>query len=964
MSILQDVQFYDKYSRFDYDLNRRENWVDTVNRVTQYLLSFDKNLSISQDVREELFTAMYNKDVMPSMRNMAMAGKAAERSNICSYNCAFSALDNLYAFKEAVLILMSGTGLGYSVEKIHTDKLPKLTPNNNKILKIAVDDTTEGWADAIYYSITYWIQGYSVEFDFSKIRPAGAILKTKGGRASGSTVLRESLKNIHTVIENRRSEGFLRPIDVHDIMCHIARCIVSGGVRRSAMICLFDKNDHEMMTCKNPGNIEDNPQRYLSNNSAVFSEKLSYQELSAFMNTMFDGMSGEPGIFSRYAIKQTLPERRNYKENFGTNPSLRAGTRVFTTEGIYKIEELQDKDIMVSNMFGRISPAKCFLSGKNQPLYKITLYGNHKTIYATKEHLWPVYIDKYSVKKVPTDQLKYKNRIPIPPKRTSLDFGTEGNYDEGFLAGWIIGNSKRNDDGNIILILTPDDYFTRVIQQRLQQVLPNLSKDDVVKHEFRTMSWYEITLSPEITSKFSGFDRDKSLPDAVFNTYCDDFRKGLVDGIYSSSAYIEKSTVGISLYNRKLLEDISELLGFYGINNRVIKRNHHHADIQADLSYYLLHLNRPEDITHFVNVFALSNVRKQGKLELHKKVKTPRFRTVEIMSVELTNLTEDVWDISVFDDTHTFQLSHCITGNCGEIILRPNQFCNLSSVVCRENDTLDQLKNKVKLATIIGTLQSMSDYFPGLRGDWYKNQVEERLLGVDLNGIMDCAIIRDREVLTELQNYAIEVNRYYSNLLGINHSTAITCVKPSGNSSVLLDTSPGLHARWSDYYIRRVQLHKSNPILQVLNFYGIPTVASNYLPDTFVAEFPVKSPTGAITGNSWSAIEQLENWKQFKLYWTEHNPSCTISYLPHEQEDITDWLYENQNIICGLSFLPKLDAVYEQMPYEAISEEKYNELMRDFPVEIDWQTLHSLENGLDNTSAAQTAACEGDKCLL
>lgn len=620
--LLQDVQYYDKYSRYRYDLNRREDWSETVERVTDYLFSFDSENVITKDEREEVYNAVYNKDVMPSMRNLSMSGEAAQRQNACSYNCAAHQIDDLYRFYETVVILMSGSGLGYSVENKHISKLPivkKANMNQSPIL-FRIPDTTEGWAEAVYFGICEWYSGNNVIFDYSEIRPAGSILKVKGGRASGSNVLKTSLTVIEKIIKSKQGRK-LSSLDVHDIMCHIAKCIVSGGVRRAAMIAIFDLDDDKMMTCKDSENIRGNEQRYLSNNSAVFDKELSEIDIAKFMDRMFDSYSGEPGIFSRYAIRKSLPERRKYDDDFIPNP-------------------------------------------------------------------------------------------------------------------------------------------------------------------------------------------------------------------------------------------------------------------------------------------------------------------------------------------------------CGEIILRGSgQFCNLSSVVCRPEDTITSLKYKVKIAVILGTLQAMSQNFPGLRVDWELNQIEERLLGVDLNGVMDLPLIQDADILQLLNNEAIYTNKVYADKLNINPATAVTCIKPSGNASVMLNTSPGIHARWSDYYIRRIQLNESNPILGVLEMNNVPVEKSNHLENTYVASFPVKSPDGAITNGTHSSLEQLENWKLFKQNWAEHSVSCTISYKEDEKEDIVNWVYNNQDIISGLSFLPKDDAVYEQMPYEKITKAQYEDLIIDFPEDIDWRLLHVLETE-DMTNASQNMACTSDKCLV
>ncbi len=294
----------------------------------------------------------------------------------------------------------------------------------------------------------------------------------------------------------------------------------------------------------------------------------------------------------------------------------------------------------------------------------------------------------------------------------------------------------------------------------------------------------------------------------------------------------------------------------------------------------------------------------------------------------------------------------------GEILLNPNEFCNLSSVVCRANDTIKSLEEKVKAATIIGTIQSMADNYPGLRPQWAQNSQDERLLGVDLSGIADSPVIRDAKVLQRLKKLAIKTNQEYAEKLGINPSVAITCVKPSGNSSVLLDASPGIHARWSKYYIRRMTFVDKNPIRQALEDSGVPMSPKIGTNNQWVVEFPIKSPDGAICQGDLTALQQLENWAMFKTAWCEHNPSCTITYNPDELDTIAQWLFDNQAIVGGLSFLPRFDAQYEQMPYEAISLERYEQLLAEFPSDVDLSHITGLVN------VAASSGCDGDVCML
>lgn len=301
---------------------------------------------------------------------------------------------------------------------------------------------------------------------------------------------------------------------------------------------------------------------------------------------------------------------------------------------------------------------------------------------------------------------------------------------------------------------------------------------------------------------------------------------------------------------------------------------------------------------------------------------------------------------------------------CSEILLRPYQFCNLSEVVVRATDTPQTLKKKVKIATIIGTVQSMFTYMPYLRPIWNKNTDEERLLGVSLTGIMDNEYTKNPEpsLLESLRSVAVQTNRDYAELLAIPQSTAITCVKPSGTVSQLVDSASGIHARHSDYYIRNVRGDNKDPLTQFMIEQGIPSEPEYLKPDnTTVFSFPMRSPDGAVTRTEMSAIEQLEIWKLYAVHFCEHKPSVTISVKDEEWMHVGAWVYDNFSILSGISFLPYSDHVYRQAPYQDIDEETYKELMAKMPASVDWSRLREYEKE-DNTMGSQTLACSGDSC--
>jgi ribonucleoside-diphosphate reductase alpha chain len=323
------------------------------------------------------------------------------------------------------------------------------------------------------------------------------------------------------------------------------------------------------------------------------------------------------------------------------------------------------------------------------------------------------------------------------------------------------------------------------------------------------------------------------------------------------------------------------------------------------------------------------------------------------------------------------------TNPCSEIILRGpkldkngqpiagtgGQFCNLSEVVVRATDTLKDLERKVQLATILGTIQSTYTKFPYLRKVWENNTAEERLLGVSLTGIMDNPLMTSSnkgldKTLEHLKNVAIDTNTEWSSRLGIPISAAICCVKPSGTVSQLVDSSSGIHARHSPYYIRTVRGDNKDPLTQFMIDQGIPNEPEAFKPDqTTVFSFPVKSPEGAVCTSDMTALEQLNMWLMYQRHWCEHKPSVTINVQKHEWFEVGAFVYENFDEMSGVSFLPYNDHTYQQAPYQECSKHDYETLLSCMPESLDWSKLAEYEQG-DNTVAMQTMACTGDSCEL
>ena len=308
------------------------------------------------------------------------------------------------------------------------------------------------------------------------------------------------------------------------------------------------------------------------------------------------------------------------------------------------------------------------------------------------------------------------------------------------------------------------------------------------------------------------------------------------------------------------------------------------------------------------------------------------------------------------------------TNPCSEIILRSNQFCNLSEVVVRADDTLATLKKKVETAAIIGTLQATLTDFRYLRNLWKRNTEEEALLGLSLTGIMDHPVIgvssdKTAQWLEELKLVAIKTNKKWAEKLGINQSVAITCVKPSGTVSQLVDSASGIHPRFSKHYIRRVRSDAKDPLAQFMSTAGFPVEQDVASLTSWVYSFPVKSPRTSTTVKQVGAMQQLALWKTYQNSWCEHKPSITVYYTDDEFLQVAQWIWDNFDICSGISLLPVSDHVYQQAPYEDISAEKYKELVAEMPKDVDWSELEQYEME-DNTTGSQELACVGGACEI
>jgi hypothetical protein len=978
--ILSDITVHMKYAKYIPELQRRETWHDLVTRNMN--MHIKKYPHMEAEIKE-VYKLVYDKKVLPSMRSLQFGGKPIEISPNRIYNCAYLPIDHLDSFSEVMFLLLGGTGVGYSVQKHHVDELPEVRkPNPNRTRRYLIGDSIEGWADAIKVLMkSYFGENTSTPiFDFSDIRPKGANLVTSGGKAPGPQPLKDCVHNITKVLDQVEDGNRLKPIQVHDIVCHIADAVLAGGIRRAALISLFSADDDEMISCKSGNWWELNAQRGRSNNSAVLvRHKITEEFFMGLWKRVEASGAGEPGIYF------------TNDKDWGTNPSLRAGTKVLTTEGVYPIEELDGKEFKVKNLNGEISDARCWLSGVGKQLWKLTLEDGTE-YFSTPEHEWPVW-DGEKYVKVKTPSLSNGDKLPILRENKLFD-GTLGTYNDGFLCGWILGDGwvstrKEYDEyGMIVSDLDDESGISENLINTIKENVPSFNgnfkkryKNDFISDEEESQITLIDTKTKEISinnkkvyeylSQFGNLKKSEGLPKSVWINGSESFRKGLIDGLFSSDGNISKNQKRITLTtkHKSLVNDVSELLGFYGVKTKIKESTAKLDGYDTEFFRYDLRICETASIKHFKNIFKLTNKYKQDILDGYEfRYNIHDDKQLKVKSVELTDIYEDVWDISVYDDTHCFQISKVVTGNCCEIALRPYQFCNLCEVNVSNIESQEDLNERVKAATFIGTLQAGYTDFHYLRDVWKRTTEKDALIGVGMTGIGSGVILGYD--MTHSANVCKEENERVANLIGINAAARTTTVKPSGTSSLVLGTSSGIHAWHNDYYVRRIRVGKNESIYTYLSLYHPELVEDEYFRphDTAVISVPQKAPEGAILRTE-SPFQLLERVKKVHTDWIKtghktgnntHNVSATISLKPEDWELAGHWMWKNRKNYNGLSVLPYNGGTYTQAPFEDCDEETYNRLMSSL-TNVDLTKVIEIS---DETNLSGEVACSGGSCTI
>ena len=961
MDYYQEFIFYRTYSRWVPELDRRETWEEAVERYCNFLFTKAKNhKEIPEKVKRKIKNKILNLEVMPSMRALWSAGPAAENNNAAMYNCSFLTVDSLKAFSDTMLLLTNGAGVGFNISKEFVNQLPSVKMQRNlPIVTHTVEDSKEGWAEAFLLGLEMWFKGRDVQFDYSKVRPLGTPLKTFGGRASGPEPLRQLFDFARETILSAQGRQ-LRPIECHDIMCETGSIVVSGGSRRSSLVSLSDLYDEELRYAKQQ---PFHPRRFLSNNSAIYEEKPDVLDFLDEWTILAKSGTGERGIFNLDAARKNSPHRRKSKLIQGFNPCKPLNSLILTPSGYITIEQALNMESLevITHDNKKVKASKPFKTGTKN-VYKIKL-SNGTFLYGTDNHLQMNIKNEW----VPIGELKPGDRLksffePI----YDTEISNVDRYKLGLLAGWVWGDGslgERSDGKGYSLQLSFGVHEMDVVEL-FEEMLEKESKPHGQKPKTcRVINSHRNDLARRLLDE--GYSLDKSDLTWLYGKD-KDYKLGFICALFTADGSVRnKNNVEIYSIRREALVVLSNILREFGIFTTVGIHNYAKTYITKDGK-----IRNNKDTWklniicgQFLDIGFLSK-RKQELLEVTNE-KTEQYRYVgylTVMEIDSEYSVEDVYDINVYDDSHSFIDTGLVTHNCGEILLRPYEMCNLSEVIIRSDMDFDDLRDSITTAVWIGALQSTFTYFPNLSEKFKENCEDERLLGVSLTGQFDNPNLLTEEVLELLKKHANKTARHACKKLDINMSAAITTSKPSGTVSQLTSSASGAHPRYANYYIRRVRISKSDPLFKMLVDQGLKAYQAPENNNTVVLEFPIKSPDNCITRHDLSALDQLKHYKKMVTCWAEHNISTTVYVKPEEWLSVATFVYDNFDIINGVSFFPYENHVYELAPYEEITDSEYLKLEKEMP-KIEFTRLSSYENE-DYTEGSKTFACVNGACEL
>ena len=930
--LLARIVAFRTYAKHLTHLGRRETLEETINRNMQ--MHLDRFPSLSRDI-VKAYQKVHELKVMPSMRGMQFAGEAILKNNARQYNCSFVNMDDIRAFGESLYLLLSGVGVGYSVQKRHTTNLPKIKKPKEEGFFL-VQDSIMGWAQALDLLLeSYFLGRVKPQFDFGDIRPKGSYLVTTGAKAPGPAPLKKMLELVEEKLKAAIGRQ-LRPIEVHDIVCIISDSVLAGGIRRAALVSLFDRDDKEMLTCKHGEWWNNNPWRARANNSAVLPRsEVTKEEFDYIFSICKDSNSGEPGFFWTNDL------------DMGTNPCVAGDTEILTDTGYIRIDELVDREVIIWNGFewSKVTPK---VTGKNQEMLKFT-FSDGRTLTTTKYHKFHI-AKGYSGNKeiINAENLKVGDKL-IKHEFPIID--SDKNLEAAYLQGF---HSAEGMDGyKFIYIYEPKLVC---LDERLRGFGGTISKLD-------NYNRVRFSHGKELLPK-SFVPINYSVKTKV------DWLAGLFDG---DGTELEEGGLQLASIDFKFLFDTQKLLSTLGIQSKIVKGNEAGKRLlpnhKGDKEYY----DCKETKRLCIGAVQIQSLKKLGmhcsRLKFEKEPQRDASQFIKIVSIEEMPIEETVYCFTE-PKNNTGIFNGIITGQCAEISLNSNQFCNLTTINQTGITSEKDFMNRVYAATLIGTLQASYTDFDYIRPSWRTITEREALLGVSFTGIADANGTITPELLAKGAQHVLDVNEKYAKKLGINMAARTTTVKPEGSASCVLGSSSGIHARHAPYYIRRVRMNKDDALAIYLKA-TIPELVEDdkFSSSGVVVSIPQESPVGATTRHEETAATLLSRTLQYRKFWIEnghrsgvnkHNVSVTISVRNAEWDELKESMWENREYYSGISLLPFSDHTYIQAPFEDCSEEVYTEMSR-LVKDVD---LRMVTEEFDNTNRVEQLACAGGLCEI
>ena len=1010
----QEFIYTRTYSRWKEKEKCRETWKETVNRYKDFFIS--RVPSEKEAEFNSAITSIINLDVMPSMRALWAAGPALDRENIAGYNCSYLAVNNIKSFAECLYILMNGTGVGFSVERQEVNKLPEVPQLKEVVDVVEFSDSKKGWADGFYRYLRHLYKGEIPKYDLSKIRPKGSILKTFGGRASGPEPLDDLIKFTTQLFKNAQGRK-LSSIECHDIMCKVAAIVVVGGVRR----CLpFDTPIMTNNGIKSMHSLEDTDKvLYAGKTYPIKGKVFSGKQKTLLFKTRFSELectlNHRVAVFEKNTIDITYKQAKDVCvgdmlvwDTNGYEGSELIPLPEFTNSNHFNSKQLTfpayiNEDVaylfgvIVGN--GHISPKGIEITQHTLQKEVLTkckniayeYFGIDSKVSQGHGDCLRLRLNSVSISQWMSHNLKNSSELYIPqyilnatkPVRSAFlaglfDADGRGRADSVCEQVNTIYNQLKNDT---VLALTSLGIGSRVDTIKREGYSDAYSI--FVTGMTNKRKWIEHIKPFSVSGKadcitVSGGPFDYKIPSA----WCGYPTGWKRDGFITMDTAIDRGFIK----NTSLMPDMVVSIE----DGRYVDT----YDIEVDeinafnANGYIVHnsacislSNRSDDRMAHAKDGEFWNTNPQRMLANNSIVYTEKPDATQFMEDWLVLARSGSGERGIINrESMEFIVSQ--TGRretgypwgvnpCAEIILRPNSFCNLTEVVIRPEDTKQTLRQKVRYATVLGCLQSTLTDFGFLSRSWKNNTEDERLLGVSLTGLRDHPILgkvskKAKAWLTEMKETAIETAEEWSKALHINMPAAITCTKPSGTVSQLVDSASGLHPRFSPYYVRRVRVSTGDPVFKYLNSIGMkwePEVGQTREGcSTAVFPFPIKSPESAVMRQDVDALEQLEYWLMLQKYWCEHKPSITVYVKENEWLKVGSWVYEHWNYVSGISFLPYDGGVYPLAPYTECTEEEFIELSKNLPV-MDFLQLSVFENE-DKTEGSREFNCTGDKCEM